>query len=118
MPHLKIGIQRNTKSLWEILLVNLYLSLVMLSVQHKNSPLSTIFVLQIDSDIFILDLANLVRIVPKGVLVFFPSYEALTTCIEFWKIPVFHRIENKQQTNENMKERERNKRIGLILLRY
>lgn len=31
---------------------------------------------------------NFMRIVPSGLLVFFPSYTALTTCVDAWKRPV------------------------------
>lgn len=30
-------------------------------------------------------LVNIARLVPDGLLVFFPSYSVLTSCIEFWK---------------------------------
>ncbi len=33
-------------------------------------------------------LVNIARLVPDGLLVFFPSYTVLTSCIEFWKQPV------------------------------
>jgi hypothetical protein len=35
-----------------------------------------------------LSLVNFARIVPHGLLVFFPSYESLTQCIDLWKTPV------------------------------
>ena len=30
-------------------------------------------------------LVNIARLLPDGLLVFFPSYSVLTSCIEFWK---------------------------------
>ena len=33
-------------------------------------------------------IVNFARIVPDGLLVFFPSYSVLATCIDGWKVPV------------------------------
>lgn len=50
-------------------------------------------------------LVNFSRCVPDGLLVFFPSYSVMNTCIEYWKAPagkgsecVWERINKHKQT--------------------